>query len=67
MDSTIKKNEKGKLIQGFSPRKKTSNWTELNKERVRWLSAFELMKEGIKPSKRRRADVCRSTNIHNKF
>ncbi|WP_423188358.1 YdeI/OmpD-associated family protein [Alkalibacterium sp. f15] len=35
----------GKSAQRFSPRRKNSNWTELNKERVRRLEKMGLMKE----------------------
>ncbi|TWT07918.1 thymidylate synthase [Planococcus sp. CPCC 101016] len=46
IDGIMKKTEAGDLVQRLSPRKKTSNWTELNKERVRRLQALGLMKEG---------------------
>lgn len=42
IDSTCKLNE-GKVVQRFSPRKKDSNWTELNKERCRRLVRLGLM------------------------
>lgn len=42
IDSTVKV-VNGKLIQRFSPRRKNSHWTELNKERVRRLEKLELM------------------------
>lgn len=37
IDGIKKKTEDGQLAQRFSPRKKKSNWTELNKERARRL------------------------------
>jgi len=42
IDSTKKKLEDG-TVQRISPRKKNSNWTELNKERVRRLEKLGLM------------------------
>ena len=42
IDST-QKNVDGKILQRFSPRKKNSPWTELNKERVRRLERLGLM------------------------
>ncbi|MBP3254286.1 MAG: YdeI/OmpD-associated family protein [Bacteroidales bacterium] len=42
IDSTLKKHEDG-LYQRLSPRKKTSEWTELNKERVRRLEKLGMM------------------------
>ncbi|WP_204138407.1 YdeI family protein [Halomicronema sp. CCY15110] len=36
------------LAQRFTPRKKRSNWTELNKERARRLISLELMTEAGK-------------------
>ena len=42
IDSTLKKKD-GKTIQRFSPRRKGSYWTELNKERCRWLIKNNLM------------------------
>ena len=42
IDSTCKLND-GKVVQRFSPRKKDSNWTELNKERCRRLIKLGLM------------------------
>lgn len=45
IDSTKKKTADNQLAQRLSPRKKTSNWTELNKERVRRLIKLGLMKE----------------------
>ena len=42
IDSTHKVID-GKRMQRFSPRKKNSPWTELNKERVRRLERFGLM------------------------
>lgn len=44
IDSTCKLND-GKVVQRFSPRKKDSNWTELNKERCRRLIQLGLMTE----------------------
>lgn len=49
IDGIMKKKPDTELAQRFSPRKKTSNWTELNKERVRRLEKLDLMKgEGMK-------------------
>ncbi|TWT00576.1 YdeI family protein [Planomicrobium sp. CPCC 101079] len=45
IDGTTKKISETKVAQRFSPRKKKSNWTELNKERVRRLAKLGLMKE----------------------
>ncbi len=45
IDSTRKKVDDGQTGQRFSPRKKKSNWTELNKERVRRLDKLGLMTE----------------------
>ena len=42
IDSTTK-SEDGTTYQRFSPRRKTSSWTELNKERVRRLERLGLM------------------------
>lgn len=44
IDSTCKLSD-GKVVQRFSPRKKDSNWTELNKERCRRLIKLGLMTE----------------------
>lgn len=44
IDSTCKLDE-GKVVQRFSPRKKDSNWTELNKERCRRLIKLGLITE----------------------
>lgn len=44
IDSTLKKHE-NKLLQRFTPRQKNSKWSELNKERCRWLIKNNLMKE----------------------
>ena len=43
IDGIAKKTEAGELAQRFSPRRKNSNWTELNKERVRRLTRLGLM------------------------
>lgn len=45
IDGIMKKKSDTELAQRFSPRKETSNWTELNKERVRRLDTLGLMKE----------------------
>ena len=45
IDGIKKKISDTELAQRLSPRKKKSNWTELNKERVRRLSKLGLMKE----------------------
>lgn len=37
IDSVTRKDSKKRLLQRFSPRRKKSNWTELNKERARFL------------------------------
>lgn len=42
IDSTLRTID-GKRMQRFSPRRKNSNWTELNKERVRRLEKLGLM------------------------
>ena len=42
IDSTFKKID-GRSLQRFSPRRKGSRWTELNKERVRRLEKLGLM------------------------
>lgn len=42
IDSTVRKKD-GIPLQRFSPRRKNSNWTELNKERCRWLIKNNLM------------------------
>lgn len=44
IDRTKKKTADNQLAQRLSPRKKTSNWTELSKERVRRLIKLGLMK-----------------------
>lgn len=44
IDSTCKLHD-GNVVQRFSPRKKDSNWTELNKERCRRLIKLGLMTE----------------------
>ena len=43
IDSTNKKLPDGRLVQRLSPRRKGSNWTELNKERCRDLERRGLM------------------------
>lgn len=43
IDSTLKKLDEGFAFQRFTPRKKNSNWTELNKERARRLVRLGLM------------------------
>lgn len=49
IDGIKKKISDTELAQRLSPRKKNSNWTELNKERVRRLDKLGLMKEeGLK-------------------
>ncbi|HSI67051.1 MAG TPA: YdeI/OmpD-associated family protein [Planococcus sp. (in: firmicutes)] len=49
IDGIMKKRSDKETAQRFSPRKKRSNWTELNKERVRRLKKLGLMKEqGLK-------------------
>ncbi|WP_033543158.1 YdeI/OmpD-associated family protein [Planococcus sp. CAU13] len=49
IDSTKKRISETELAQRLSPRNKTSNWTELNKERVRRLQKLGLMtEEGMK-------------------
>jgi hypothetical protein len=48
IDSTRKKMDEAQTGQRFSPRKKNSNWTELNKERVRRLDRLGLMTEAGK-------------------
>ncbi|WP_290787084.1 YdeI/OmpD-associated family protein [Exiguobacterium sp. UBA7533] len=43
IDGIVKKTTDGELAQRFTPRRKNSNWTELNKERVRRLERLGLM------------------------
>lgn len=45
IDGIMKKTAGNELAQRFSPRRKKSNWTELNKERVRRLEKLGLMTE----------------------
>lgn len=45
IDGTKKRVSDTEVAQRLSPRTKTSNWTELNKERVRRLERLGLMKE----------------------
>lgn len=45
IDGIKKKTDDGRLAQRFSPRKKNSNWTELNKSRARRLIKLGLMTE----------------------
>lgn len=45
IDSTQKKDSDGNTWQRFTPRRKNSNWTELNKERCRRLIKLGLMTE----------------------
>lgn len=45
IDSTVKKYDGDLTVQRFSPRRAKSNWTELNKHRVRRLIASGLMTE----------------------
>lgn len=45
IDGITKKTDSKELAQRFSPRRKKSNWTELNKERVRRLEKLGLMTE----------------------
>ncbi|MBP3891049.1 MAG: hypothetical protein J6D29_02665 [Solobacterium sp.] len=42
---SVQKRINGVLMQRFTPRKKNSPWSELNKERVRRLEALHLMQE----------------------
>lgn len=49
IDSTTKSQD-GITYQRFSPRRKTSNWTELNKERVRRLERLGLMTDAGRAS-----------------
>ena len=44
IDSTCR-NVDGKIVQRFSPRQKKSPWTELNKERCKWLEKQGKMTE----------------------
>ncbi|WP_028551613.1 YdeI/OmpD-associated family protein [Paenibacillus sp. UNC451MF] len=48
IDSTRKKMDDTQTAQRFSPRKRNSNWSELNKERVRRLDKLGLMTESGK-------------------
>jgi uncharacterized protein YdeI (YjbR/CyaY-like superfamily) len=48
IDSIQKRFSASELAQRFTPRKKRSNWTELNKERARRLIRLELMTEAGK-------------------
>ena len=43
IDSVTRRDLEGRMIQRFSPRRKNSNWTELNKERARKLKELGLM------------------------
>lgn len=43
IDGIAKRTADGELAQRFSPKRKRSNWTELNKERVRRLQRLDLM------------------------
>lgn len=45
IDGITKKTADNRLVQRLSPRRKKSNWTELNKERVRRLEKLGLMTE----------------------
>ncbi|MEJ6529146.1 YdeI/OmpD-associated family protein [Exiguobacterium sp. USCH10] len=45
IDGIAKKTAEGEFAQRFSPRRQKSNWTELNKERVRRLIRLGLMQE----------------------
>ncbi|WP_337874768.1 YdeI/OmpD-associated family protein [Exiguobacterium sp.] len=45
IDGIAKKTAEGEFAQRFSPRRQQSNWTELNKERVRRLIRLGLMQE----------------------
>lgn len=45
VDSTRKRTDDGRSAQRYSPRSKKSNWTELNKERVRRMERLGLMTE----------------------
>ncbi|REK76057.1 YdeI/OmpD-associated family protein [Paenibacillus paeoniae] len=45
IDSTRKRIDENQKCQRFTPRRKNSNWTELNKERVRRLARLGLMTE----------------------
>lgn len=42
---SIHRKKDGVTLQKFGPRKKNSPWSELNKERCRWLIAHDLMTE----------------------
>lgn len=42
IDSTLRRKD-GVLLQRFSPRRENSHWSELNKERCRWLIKHDLM------------------------
>ena len=43
IDSTLKKLPDGRLVQRLSPRRKSSHWTELNKQRCQELESRGLM------------------------
>ncbi len=49
IDSVFKKDSQGRCLQKFTPRKKNSNWTELNKERARrQIRLGRMTKHGLK-------------------
>lgn len=54
IDSTIKKIDDGKPVQRFTPRRKGSHWTDLNRERCRKLAELGLMTpSGLAAAERR--------------
>lgn len=48
IDSTLKRIDNGKPVQRFTPRRKGSHWTELNKERCQRLAELgQMTKAGL--------------------
>ncbi len=65
IDSTIKTHE-NKTLQRLTPRKKDSNWTELNKERCRFLERTGLMTDAgraVLPNDMDDIESCADDNI----
>ncbi len=52
IDSIIKSYDESSSVQRYSPRKKRSNWSQPNKERLKWLDANNLLHSSVKEATR---------------
>ena len=67
IDSTLKKLPDGRLAQRLSPRRKGSQWSELNKQRCRELEARGLMTEAGREKLRFADQISRAATNNNKY